>query len=1329
MSLSFAMRIARKYGKKYQAGGGVESRIAFDPDYVSKGDQAKTPNVRVMEGHQEFEQGYAPSGHEPWDVGGFGSSRPILNIRGQELEAVKTQTGGAVEGEGESWEPPPEPLEAGYPEPPPEPAPAVKPPLAPVPPGQQALTEYHPTVRERMAQALIGEKPPSPEREQFVRGLLGTTGLGEQSFSLADVTPVGMGLGAQESLQHGQYQQAAMSIMPGAVRGAGAMETTAEKYLAKLAQKEMGTFHPKLNEEGNPVKILNPDQPTLPGTWDNPEKTAVFTPHDAPIPDATINGIPLQSYPTPESWKMIPGRFADEPPFKPHPKLKSASGVVIVEPDGRIWLSKPTNQYGGYQATFPKGGVEEGLSMQENAIKEAHEETGLKVKLTGLLGDFDKETSRTRYYLGQREAGHPTDMNWEMQSVHLATPEDAAKLLNKPADQNVLKALMTGQKGTQPHGIWDIPPEQVAGFKQITGALGTHPGGAFVDPDGQKWYVKQVQSLDHAKNEKLASELYKLAGVPHSEVYLTQLKGKPAIATKWIGGEELNKIPPEDYFSIKDLHAHLPADVWTANYDAVGTGKNNMIITPDNQAKRIDLGGALRYRAMGAPKKWWGPNVTEHQTMLDPKTNWDASQVFDTSNYHPQVQNFIKSAQAETADRIANVGNHQINHLVDRYGPEGAAAKKKLEEELKSRRDQVAQIYGGVKKDKVPPTDVTPQNAATPVATPISEPRDMPPIQTGERIFEYGLEDPKADAKKLLLNHEYGQGEHATGEYDPGGMAMDMYRMASDGNQKHVDQIYKLLPKNIQPDVNASLSQLIEEKGFDPWAHMPPPEMKPPVKTVTPPKPMQINKLHSTEQIVESLKNLNAKNVTPKQITSKQKLKIQDLLQQQHSTDAIAHEIKDFSPAQKNNVYSWLSIPKKAGVMANLSGTPSVSATSKIPTALEIGPQHNLWQMIHAVKKENWMENDAITASHVKKVMGQFDKYSVNELANKIIDSQLTPLQEKNLFSWLPATKEQAIHDAMDKITGGAGAVFQNVMGAALEKKKPSGWGYEPGHEYYQHIAEHMAKPPKTEAQRQADRIAGHFKTLVYRGIDIPHGIEKPLKGEFHVDLSDVAHAYSVWQDQAHSPTWWEKAFNYPQSYSHKAPAIHRAWLDTRDYIEVDGEGKNYGYGNSLADNMRTDLQAKGINPKGAIIRNVADMPSGLPHPKGKTMTTYRVWDKSTKRSEFARFDPEHFGKAGPLLGLAGGLVSGYLVEGPNDGVMVKGGTPEEHQHHLSTGGAVGYARGGAVKASKEKVHYRVGTRTEHCGHCTMFRTPDSCTAVSGKIRWMDTCDLFEKVK
>lgn len=46
---------------------------------------------------------------------------------------------------------------------------------------------------------------------------------------------------------------------------------------------------------------------------------------------------------------------------------------------------------------------------------------------------------------------------------------------------------------------------------------------------------------------------------------------------------------------------------------------------------------------------------------------------------------------------------------------------------------------------------------------------------------------------------------------------------------------------------------------------------------------------------------------------------------------------------------------------------------------------------------------------------------------------------------------------------------------------------------------------------------------------------------------------------------------------------------------------------------------------------------------------------------------------------------------------------------------------------SKADADYRKGTPEEHCGICTMFRPPKSCTLVDGIIRFSDVCDYFKE--
>lgn len=151
-----------------------------------------------------------------------------------------------------------------------------------------------------------------------------------------------------------------------------------------------------------------------------------------------VNNIPFKSFKAPDDWNKVSGQdhSINEPKMVLPKDKKAASGLIMHEPDGRVWLTKPTNEYGGYKHTFPKGKVDKGLNMQANAIKEAHEETGLKGRITGHAGDAEGDTSVTRYYHAVRESGHPLEHGWESEAVVLAHPKHLHKFLNRERDLN-----------------------------------------------------------------------------------------------------------------------------------------------------------------------------------------------------------------------------------------------------------------------------------------------------------------------------------------------------------------------------------------------------------------------------------------------------------------------------------------------------------------------------------------------------------------------------------------------------------------------------------------------------------------------------------------------------------------------------------------------------------------------------------------------------------------------------------------------------------------------------------------------------------------------------
>lgn len=211
-----------------------------------------------------------------------------------------------------------------------------------------------------------------------------------------------------------------------------------------VAAKPLGPIdHPQRDEHGRRVSIKHPSTPTPLSTWSDAGAVACVVP-GGPMP-AELHGITFASWPDAPTqasgWEAIAAQHPlDEPAFDAPPGYKKAAGVVVCEPDGRVWLVAPSNGFGGYKTTFPKGTMD-GKSAQATALVEAFEESGLRVRLIRHLVDVKRSQSYTRYYLAERIGGNPADMGWESQAVLLVPRKDLARFLESPYDQPIVKEL------------------------------------------------------------------------------------------------------------------------------------------------------------------------------------------------------------------------------------------------------------------------------------------------------------------------------------------------------------------------------------------------------------------------------------------------------------------------------------------------------------------------------------------------------------------------------------------------------------------------------------------------------------------------------------------------------------------------------------------------------------------------------------------------------------------------------------------------------------------------------------------------------------------------
>ena len=258
--------------------------------------------------------------------------------------------------------------------------------------------------------------------------------------------------GRAHNIELGSGQDLQKSWVAGYTRADGSyVKPHYTKVMKQAPQKPVFQHHhPKAGDKGEKVGIRTPSEASHPSTWHSAADVATFLPEgDYP---RHIGNIPLTSWETQpmtkRGWNYVAGinHSLKEKPMEVPMGKHAGAGVIIEEDDGRVWLVSPTNAFGGYKNTFPKGTCEDGLSMQANAIKEAWEESGLQIEIVSVLGDFERTTSKARMYIARRVGGTPVDMGWESQAVQLVPREKLRDLLNMDPDQVIIDAYMRRKK-------------------------------------------------------------------------------------------------------------------------------------------------------------------------------------------------------------------------------------------------------------------------------------------------------------------------------------------------------------------------------------------------------------------------------------------------------------------------------------------------------------------------------------------------------------------------------------------------------------------------------------------------------------------------------------------------------------------------------------------------------------------------------------------------------------------------------------------------------------------------------------------------------------------
>jgi hypothetical protein len=160
---------------------------------------------------------------------------------------------------------------------------------------------------------------------------------------------------------------------------------------------------------------------------------------------------------------------------------------------------------------------------------------------------------------------------------------------------------------------------------RVSGQLGSNFAGIFEDDNGQRYYVKELESPMLAKNEWIAAKLYQLAGAP-TLTYIPTVEPNQ-IATLW---EKLDKQNLAQFSEDERRQAQqwFAVHAWTANWDALGLHGDNQGVL-NGQVLTIDIGGALLFRACGDPKdKAFSDDVNEIDTLRTQQDNRHAYELF-----------------------------------------------------------------------------------------------------------------------------------------------------------------------------------------------------------------------------------------------------------------------------------------------------------------------------------------------------------------------------------------------------------------------------------------------------------------------------------------------------------------------------------------------------------------------------------------------------------------------------------------------------------------------------------------------------------------------------
>lgn len=231
------------------------------------------------------------------------------------------------------------------------------------------------------------------------------------------------------------------------------------------------------------------------------------------------------------------------------------------------------------------------------------------------------------------------------------------------------------------------------GLKRVGPQGGSNPGGVFQAEDGSKFYIKASSSEQWAKEQALASALYREAGLVSPEITIGSGVGElgtgAQTATRIIEGVTEDGITGAKFLA--KAREGFATDAWLADWDI---GQHGNMVALKGQPVRMDIGGSLRFRARGGPKgSAFGNSVSEWLTMRDPRNV--SGHLFKDIKLK-DLEASVKNVEAITPERIrALVKEYGLDKpLADTLIARRADLIKRLQEELEAAKPKVFEKGG-----------------------------------------------------------------------------------------------------------------------------------------------------------------------------------------------------------------------------------------------------------------------------------------------------------------------------------------------------------------------------------------------------------------------------------------------------------------------------------------------------------------------------------------------------------------------------------------------------------------------------------------------------------